>query len=159
MTGIRHAALLSALVFGALALTACEKDQPDPGYPQQPYPQPLGPPAELIAGGVTMAEIPPDNFSAYPDPSVQFQGGPSADCGLTGRKNIVDTYGGAARHGGGSLSGKDASKVDRSGAYFSRYVARQIVSQGIARRAEVQVAYAIGVAEPVSLVSHQMIAN
>ncbi len=78
-------------------------------------------------------------------------GGPHADCGLTGRKIIVDTYGGMGRHGGGAFSGKDPSKVDRSGAYFCRYVARQVVKQGIARRAEVQVAYAIGVAQPVSL--------
>ena len=77
-------------------------------------------------------------------------GGPSADCGVTGRKIIVDTYGGAAHHGGGAFSGKDPSKVDRSGAYFGRYVARQIVKAGIAKRAEVQVAYAIGKAQPVS---------
>jgi len=77
-------------------------------------------------------------------------GGPSADCGVTGRKIIVDTYGGAAHHGGGAFSGKDPSKVDRSGAYFCRYVARQIVQAGIAKRAEVQVAYAIGKAQPVS---------
>ncbi|HSK10388.1 MAG TPA: methionine adenosyltransferase [Vicinamibacterales bacterium] len=77
-------------------------------------------------------------------------GGPSADCGVTGRKIIVDTYGGAAHHGGGAFSGKDPSKVDRSGAYFARYVARQIVNAGVARRAEVQVAYAIGKAQPVS---------
>ena len=77
-------------------------------------------------------------------------GGPSADCGVTGRKIIVDTYGGAAHHGGGAFSGKDPSKVDRSGAYFGRYVARQIVKAGLARRAEVQVAYAIGQAQPVS---------
>jgi S-adenosylmethionine synthetase len=77
-------------------------------------------------------------------------GGPSADCGVTGRKIIVDTYGGAAHHGGGAFSGKDPSKVDRSGAYFCRYVARQIVRAGIAQRAEVQVAYAIGKAQPVS---------
>ncbi len=77
-------------------------------------------------------------------------GGPSADCGVTGRKIIVDTYGGAAHHGGGAFSGKDPSKVDRSGAYFGRYVARQIVKEGIAKRAEVQVAYAIGQAQPVS---------
>jgi S-adenosylmethionine synthetase len=77
-------------------------------------------------------------------------GGPSADCGVTGRKIIVDTYGGAAHHGGGAFSGKDPSKVDRSGAYFGRYVARQIVKKGIAKRAEVQVAYAIGKAQPVS---------
>ena len=80
-----------------------------------------------------------------------MHGGPSADCGVTGRKIIVDTYGGAARHGGGAFSGKDASKVDRSGAYFCRFVAREIVEPGLARRAEVQVAYAIGQAEPVSV--------
>ncbi|MFB3852555.1 MAG: methionine adenosyltransferase [Vicinamibacterales bacterium] len=79
------------------------------------------------------------------------QGGPSADCGVTGRKIIVDTYGGASRHGGGAFSGKDPSKVDRSGAYFARFVARQVVKEGLARRAEVQVAYAIGVARPVSI--------
>jgi len=78
-------------------------------------------------------------------------GGPSVDCGVTGRKIIVDTYGGAARHGGGAFSGKDPSKVDRSGAYFCRQVARQVVRAGLARRAEVQVAYAIGVARPVSI--------
>jgi S-adenosylmethionine synthetase len=86
------------------------------------------------------------------NPTGSFvEGGPSADCGLTGRKIIVDTYGGAARHGGGCFSGKDPSKVDRSGAYFARFVARQIVKAGLARRAEIQVAYAIGVARPVSL--------
>jgi S-adenosylmethionine synthetase len=78
-------------------------------------------------------------------------GGPSADCGVTGRKIIADTYGGAARHGGGAFSGKDPSKVDRSAAYFCRYIARQIVKQGLAAVAEIQVAYAIGVAKPVSL--------
>jgi S-adenosylmethionine synthetase len=78
-------------------------------------------------------------------------GGPTADCGVTGRKIIVDSYGGAGRHGGGAFSGKDPSKVDRSGAYFCRYVARQIVKEGLARRAEVQVAYAIGLARPVSV--------
>ena len=77
-------------------------------------------------------------------------GGPSADAGVTGRKIIVDTYGGFARHGGGAFSGKDPSKVDRSGAYFCRWVARKIVDSGLARRAEVQVAYAIGRPEPVS---------
>jgi S-adenosylmethionine synthetase len=78
-------------------------------------------------------------------------GGPSQDAGLTGRKIIVDTYGGLARHGGGAFSGKDATKVDRSGAYFCRWLARQVVETGIARRAEVQVAYAIGRAEPLSV--------
>src|SRR5918998_1407881 len=86
------------------------------------------------------------------NPTGQFiAGGPSADAGVTGRKIIVDTYGGAGRHGGGAFSGKDPSKVDRSGAYFCRYVARQVVKAGLARRAEVQVAYAIGVAQPVSV--------
>ena len=78
-------------------------------------------------------------------------GGPSADAGLTGRKIMVDTYGGLARHGGGAFSGKDPSKVDRSGAYFCRYVARRLVAEGLARRAEVHVAYAIGHARPVAV--------
>jgi S-adenosylmethionine synthetase len=78
-------------------------------------------------------------------------GGPHGDCGLTGRKIIVDTYGGAARHGGGAFSGKDPSKVDRSAAYAGRYVAKNIVAAGLADRCEVQIAYAIGVARPVSL--------
>lgn len=86
------------------------------------------------------------------NPTGSFvSGGPSADCGLTGRKIIVDTYGGMARHGGGAFSGKDPSKVDRSAAYFCRYVARQVVKQGLAKRAEIQVSYAIGVAQPVSI--------
>jgi len=78
-------------------------------------------------------------------------GGPAADCGVTGRKIIADTYGGAAHHGGGAFSGKDPSKVDRSAAYFCRYVARQIVKQELAAKAEIQVAYAIGVAHPISI--------
>jgi S-adenosylmethionine synthetase len=78
-------------------------------------------------------------------------GGPMGDCGLTGRKIIVDTYGGMARHGGGAFSGKDPSKVDRSGAYAARWVAKNIVAAGLADRAEVQIAYAIGVAQPVSV--------
>jgi len=78
-------------------------------------------------------------------------GGPMGDCGLTGRKIIVDTYGGMARHGGGAFSGKDPSKVDRSAAYAARYVAKNLVAAGLAERVEVQVAYAIGVAHPVSV--------
>ncbi len=78
-------------------------------------------------------------------------GGPVGDCGLTGRKIIVDTYGGAARHGGGAFSGKDPSKVDRSAAYAGRYVAKNIVAAGLAERCEIQVSYAIGVAEPTSI--------
>jgi S-adenosylmethionine synthetase len=86
------------------------------------------------------------------NPTGSFvEGGPSADCGVTGRKIIVDSYGGMGRHGGGAFSGKDPSKVDRSGAYFCRFVARQVVKHGLARRAEVQVGYAIGRAEPVSV--------
>lgn len=86
------------------------------------------------------------------NPNGSFtEGGPAVDCGLTGRKVVADTYGGAARHGGGCFSGKDPSKVDRSGAYFARYVARQAVLAGLARRVEVQVAYAIGEAHPVAL--------
>jgi len=78
-------------------------------------------------------------------------GGPVGDCGLTGRKIIVDTYGGYARHGGGAFSGKDPSKVDRSAAYAARYVAKNVVAAGLAERCEVQVSYAIGVAEPISI--------
>jgi S-adenosylmethionine synthetase len=78
-------------------------------------------------------------------------GGPQGDAGLTGRKIIVDTYGGYARHGGGAFSGKDPTKVDRSGAYAARYVAKNIVAAGLAKKCEVQVAYAIGVAQPVSI--------
>ncbi len=88
----------------------------------------------------------------YVNPTGKFVvGGPQADAGLTGRKIIVDTYGGMGRHGGGAFSGKDPSKVDRSGAYAARYIAKNIVSAGLAERCEVQVAYAIGVAEPVSV--------
>jgi len=78
-------------------------------------------------------------------------GGPVGDCGLTGRKIIVDTYGGMARHGGGAFSGKDPSKVDRSAAYAGRYVAKNIVAAGLADKCEIQVSYAIGVAEPTSI--------
>ena len=86
------------------------------------------------------------------NPSGSFvYGGPAVDCGVTGRKIIVDSYGGMGRHGRGAFSGKDPSKVDRSGAYFCRYVARALVNAGLARRAELQVSYAIGVASPVSI--------
>src|SRR5437764_8540191 len=86
------------------------------------------------------------------NPSVSFVlGGPAADAGLTGRKIIVDTYGGFARHGGGAFSGKDPSKVDRSAAYAARNVAKTIVAAGLAERCEIQVAYAIGVAHPLSV--------
>jgi S-adenosylmethionine synthetase len=88
----------------------------------------------------------------YVNPTGRFViGGPLGDCGLTGRKIIVDSYGGMARHGGGCFSGKDPSKVDRSAAYAARYVAKNIVAAGIADRCEIQVSYAIGVAEPISI--------
>ena len=86
------------------------------------------------------------------NPTGRFEiGGPVGDAGLTGRKIIVDTYGGMARHGGGAFSGKDPSKVDRSATYASRYVAKNIVAAGLADRVEIQVSYAIGVAEPTSI--------
>ncbi|HBT46957.1 MAG TPA: methionine adenosyltransferase [Peptococcaceae bacterium] len=92
------------------------------------------------------------NTRYFINPTGRFViGGPQGDTGLTGRKIIVDTYGGMARHGGGALSGKDATKVDRSGSYAARYVAKNIVAAGLAERCEVQVAYAIGVARPVSI--------
>jgi S-adenosylmethionine synthetase len=98
------------------------------------------------------AQFADDDFTVLVNPTGKFElGGPHADCGLTGRKIIVDTYGGMARHGGGAFSGKDPSKVDRSAAYAARWVAKNLVASGAATRAEVQVAYAIGVAHPVSL--------
>jgi S-adenosylmethionine synthetase len=95
-------------------------------------------------------DIPSDGYRLLVNPTGRFEvGGPMGDAGLTGRKIIVDTYGGMARHGGGAFSGKDPSKVDRSAAYAMRWVAKNIVAAGLARRAEVQVAYAIGKAQPV----------
>lgn len=92
------------------------------------------------------------NTKFYVNPTGRFViGGPLGDCGLTGRKIIVDTYGGMARHGGGCFSGKDPSKVDRSGAYAARYVAKNIVAAGLADRCEIQISYAIGVAEPTAI--------
>lgn len=93
-----------------------------------------------------------DDMKVFINPTGRFViGGPMGDCGLTGRKLIVDTYGGMGRHGGGAFSGKDPSKVDRSAAYVARYIAKNIVAAGLADRCEVQLAYAIGVAEPVSV--------
>jgi S-adenosylmethionine synthetase len=93
-----------------------------------------------------------DETQYHINPTGQFEiGGPMGDCGLTGRKIIVDTYGGMAHHGGGAFSGKDPTKVDRSAAYAGRYVAKNIVAAGIADRCEIQVSYAIGVSEPTSI--------
>ena len=111
---------------------------------------------EAIIEEVVKPVLPEDMLTAdtkyHINPTGRFViGGPVGDCGLTGRKIIVDTYGGAAHHGGGAFSGKDPTKVDRSAAYMGRYVAKNIVAAGLADKCEVQVAYAIGVAEPVSL--------
>ena len=105
-----------------------------------------------IVNPVIQSDLMDDKTKYYINPTGRFVvGGPAGDSGLTGRKIIVDTYGGMGRHGGGALSGKDPSKVDRSGAYAARYVAKNIVAAELAERCEVQVAYAIGVARPVSL--------
>jgi S-adenosylmethionine synthetase len=107
---------------------------------------------ERIIRTTLPAQLLDDETTLHVNPTGRFVvGGPMGDAGLTGRKIIVDTYGGMGRHGGGAFSGKDPSKVDRSGAYASRYVAKNLVAGGAARRCEVQLAYAIGVAEPVSI--------
>ena len=107
---------------------------------------------EHIIDTIVEKSLVDDNTKIYVNPSGRFVvGGPKGDAGLTGRKIIVDTYGGVARHGGGAFSGKDPTKVDRSGAYAARWVAKTIVAAGLARRCEVTLSYAIGVAEPTSL--------
>ena len=107
---------------------------------------------EQVAKAVIPADMLDENTKYYVNPTGRFvKGGPAADSGLTGRKIIVDTYGGSAPHGGGCFSGKDPTKVDRSAAYAARWVAKNIVAAGLARRCQVQLAYAIGVAQPVSV--------
>lgn len=107
---------------------------------------------EEIIKPVLPSEWLSQNTKYFINPTGRFViGGPMGDCGLTGRKIIVDTYGGAARHGGGAFSGKDPSKVDRSAAYAARYVAKNIVAAGLADRCEIQLSYAIGIAEPTSI--------
>lgn len=111
---------------------------------------------EAVIELIIKAALPPDllkkDTKFHINPTGNFTiGGPMGDCGLTGRKVIVDTYGGMARHGGGAFSGKDPSKVDRSAAYAGRYVAKNIVASGLADRCEIQISYAIGIAEPVSI--------
>ncbi|NLE76130.1 MAG: methionine adenosyltransferase, partial [Chloroflexi bacterium] len=107
---------------------------------------------EQVVKAVVPAELLDEQTKFFINPTGRFvTGGPLGDAGLTGRKIIVDTYGGVARHGGGCFSGKDPTKVDRSGAYMCRYVAKNLVAAGLAERVELQVSYAIGVAQPLSL--------
>jgi S-adenosylmethionine synthetase len=111
---------------------------------------------EIVTEHIIMPALPADmvdkNIKVFVNPTGRFVvGGPQGDAGVTGRKIIVDTYGGMGRHGGGAFSGKDPTKVDRSAAYAARYVAKNIVAAGLADRVEVQVAYAIGVARPLSV--------
>ena len=107
---------------------------------------------DQVIGPTIPAQFADDDFDVWINPTGTFVlGGPHADCGLTGRKIIVDTYGGMGRHGGGAFSGKDPSKVDRSAAYAARWVAKHVVASGAATRCEVQVAYAIGIAHPMSI--------
>jgi len=131
---------ISAIVLSTQHAASVNRQQIEEYVRNQVIPQTV--PAELLT----------NQTKYHVNPTGQFIiGGPHGDCGLTGRKIIVDTYGGWGRHGGGAFSGKDSTKVDRSAAYMARYVAKNIVASGVAETCEVQLAYAIGVAEPVSI--------
>ena len=107
---------------------------------------------KLVIDKIIPKKLMADNVKIYVNPTGRFEvGGPMADTGVTGRKIIVDTYGGVGSHGGGCFSGKDPTKVDRSASYMARYVAKNIVEAKLAKKCEIQIAYAIGIAEPVSI--------
>jgi S-adenosylmethionine synthetase len=123
--------------------------QHNPGVPQKKIREDI---IELVINQVIPEELRSKNMKIFVNPTGSFIiGGPMADTGVTGRKIIVDTYGGVGSHGGGCFSGKDPTKVDRSGSYIARYLAKNIVASGIAKKCEIQIAYVIGQKEPVSL--------
>ena len=134
------------------ATTIVVSTQHAPGYDEGDKEAELHAYVKRVIADVLPADLLSDETVYHINPTGSFEiGGPDGDAGLTGRKIIVDTYGGASPHGGGAFSGKDPTKVDRSAAYVSRYLAKNIVAAGLAKRCTIQLSYAIGVAEPLSL--------